>query len=337
MNTNNMNTKSVENNNNSGEEKNMNMINQKRNRREDAETLLKKLAVWKECANKAVTAPAWSKHYHEFLEEFYTTLTDERGVLNGNITIDGKTRQIDTPHLLEQSLQRLDNYRQNYETATAALHSLNEYQDAYMSFVDEIIGMPVHDDCCEEDEDNGEEYPWDNCTNCEYRGNKEVCQACADYVDLEKTEATEDAPENNIVQEALDPNCRINHLQNTQDEMSQNLCTINDELEKLYHRIEELKKNKKAHMDLISRYNQIAVIDDSTDDAVCKCDCVDIDDAVQTPVNENVNLDESPVTGRDMANIGDIVAENEIATIGDININIGGNVTIVEGNRNNTK
>jgi flagellar biosynthesis chaperone FliJ len=328
-----MNTKSVENNNNSKEEKNMNMNN--RNRREDAETLLKKLSVWKDCGNKAVTAPAWSKRYHTFLEEIYTTLTDERGVLDGNITIDGKTRQIDTPHLLEQSLQRLDNYKQNYETATAALHSLSKYQDDYMSFVDEIIGMPAHDDCCEdEDGDDGEEYPWDNCKTCEYRGNKEVCQACADYVDPEKV--SEEEPENNIVQEALDPNCRINHLQNTQDEMSQHLCAIDEELEKHYHIIEELEKNRKAHMDLISKYGQLVVVDDSTD-AVCKCDCVNIDDATQTPVNENVNLDSSPVTGRDMANTGDIIAENEIATIGDININIGGNVTIVEGNRNNTK
>jgi TolA-binding protein len=328
-----MNTKSVsENNDNSKEEKNMN--NQKRNRREDAEILLKKLTAWKECASKAVTAPDWSRRYHTFLEEIYTTLTDEKDVLNGNITIDGKTRQIDTPHLLEQSLARLDNYRQNYETAKAALYSIKEYHDAYMSFVDEIMGMPVHDDCCEEDEDTDEDYPWDNCTDCEHRGSKEVCQACADYIDPE--EATDEEADNNIVQEALDPDCRINHLQNTQDEMSQNLCTIDEELEKLYHRIEELEKNKKAHMDLMSRYGQLAIIDDSTDNAY-KCDCVDIDDAAQTPVNENVNLDSSPVTGRDMANIGDIVAENEIATIGDININIGGNVTIVEGNRNNTK
>jgi hypothetical protein len=328
------------------------MNNQKRNRKNDAETLIKMLNAWQECAKKAANAPAWAERYGTFKQELVTALTTDDKVLEGDITIEGTTHKIDAPHYLEQTLMRLDNYERLFEESQAALNSLPNYRATYMKFVAEIIGAPV-----EVDGEIHNYHPWDNCETCEYKGNKEVCQACADVIELDKQidedfcdeEEGDDKASDNIVQKALDPESRITHLQNTQDKMSQDLVDTIDDVKDLSEDVDELVSRvlKLESEKLQGRFGNLNVkpVQDNATAATELPATVDTSPVMKSidigDITENANLDSSPVTGRDMANTGDIadgdmvtagdiMADNEIAAFHDININIGGNVNIIE-------
>lgn len=311
------------------------MNNQKRNRKNDAETLIKMLNAWQECAKKAANAPAWAERYGTFKQELVTALTADDKVLKGDITIEGTTHKIDAPHYLEQTLMRLDNYERLFEESQAALNSLPNYRASYMKFVAEIIGAPVEVDGVVHNYE-----PWDNCEHCEFKGNKQVCQACADVIEPDKQieedfcdEEDDDAKaSDDVVQDALDPESRMTHLQNTQDKMSQDLVDVIDDVKDLSEDVDELISRvlKLESEKLKSRFGNLNVkpIQDTAElpatvDTTPVMESIDIGDV-------DANVDIGDIADGDMLTTGDIMADNEIAAFHDIHINIGGNVNIIE-------
>jgi hypothetical protein len=306
------------------------IMNNQRNRKTDAETIIKMLNAWQECAKKAANADAWAERYISVKQELFTALTDEK-ILKGDITIEGTAHKIDAPHFLEQSLMRLDNYARLFEESQSALNALPEYRKRYVKFVAESIGVPV-----EVDGEVHNYHPWDNCEHCEFKGNKEVCQACADVIEPDK-QIDEDFcdDDDDIVQKALDPESRINNLQNTQDKMSQDLVDTIDDVKDLSEDVDELiSRVLKLEAEKIQgRFGHLDV-KPIQDTAATELPATAVD---TTPVMESIdigdidaNVDIGNVADGDMVTAGDIMADNEIAVVHDIHINIGGNVNIVE-------
>lgn len=208
--------------------------NTNRNRKEDAARIMSTLIALRNTQDLAAKVEARTAEYNEFLMDTTTALiqapTKTKEVITNQCFTAGHTRYSYSENGVYAALTGLDTLQRKMAESQDAANRMPALVDEYLGTIATVLGIDLTQndigplrkyladngitnahaqnepagtteigttgggDFDPVDKDTTED-PWDNCCNCPDKGNCEVCQACADYVDPEDMDTDEDNTE----------------------------------------------------------------------------------------------------------------------------------------------